>query len=683
MKKRLRFLLILSSMLATILSLQSVCFGDVPVTDYKLDVTFREASKSLKASENITYYNNYSKPLNELVLHLYPNSYKSLKTMPAIGDQSQKKLDQTEIGDISITSATLNGRDIPYKEDNQILKLKLDTPLAPGDSVKISLSFNVKIPLGKGRLGYQNDVYSITNWYPLLSIYNPTTETWDENAYHPIGESNYSEVSNYDVTLHTPEAIVTASTGETIHNTVSNHIRTVEMTSRKTRDFVFMMSRYYKELTTKVNGVNILSYYIDDGKSPDSPKVGQKMLDVVADSLQFYSKEYGPYPYPQLSIAETYLDGGAMEYPALIQMGKYTEISKTQEDDHSSWEEDAAAHETGHQWWYVAVGDNEFKEPMMDESLNTFATAYYFDKRYGKYTPNGLLLQIHKDLVKTPTIPIASSVDQFKGWSDYSDVIYEKGPELFEDLRLRLGDDMLTSVLKAYFSKYLFKNGSINDFEGVLEAVAGSNIKNYFHNAVHSSSYYPKNLELNATERKHIDNLYSMGAIKELEESKGLTLSSMLLRGMQGEKVSIVIPSTIEGAQQKELMEYCNQLKVDLDKQFEVPVHILKDSAVTSEIAKQNLIVIGNTKENKVLKTIQAQLPLKVVDKTILFNEKSLPINNASAVFLTKNPLETKNLLLVVYWQDKPTLFDLMNDNMDQYIINYGEDEQLRGQLKP
>lgn len=48
-------------------------------------------------------------------------------------------------------------------------------------------------------------------------------------------------------------------------------------------------------------------------------------------------------------------------------------------------------HEVGHQWWYVTVGNDEFKESFLDESLATFSTAYYFKKTKGEYSKEGIL----------------------------------------------------------------------------------------------------------------------------------------------------------------------------------------------------------------------------------------------------------------------------------------------------
>ena len=45
------------------------------------------------------------------------------------------------------------------------------------------------------------------------------------------------------------------------------------------------------------------------------------LLNEVGKTVQFMNKNFGKYPYEELKIAETYLSGGAMEYPQVIQMG--------------------------------------------------------------------------------------------------------------------------------------------------------------------------------------------------------------------------------------------------------------------------------------------------------------------------------------------------------------------------
>src|SRR5450759_2867157 len=77
-------------------------------------------------------------------------------------------------------------------------------------------------------------------------------------------------------------------------------------------------------------------------------------LERVADhALEFYSKLWMPYAFPQLTM----VDGPelGMEYPMFIMSGVF-----------------AADHETGHEWWPMMVGVNETWYGWMDEGFNQY-----------------------------------------------------------------------------------------------------------------------------------------------------------------------------------------------------------------------------------------------------------------------------------------------------------------------
>lgn len=649
-------------------------------TKYSINVSFDENAKTLSGNESIIYTNNYGVDLNKLVLHLYPNSYKTSSTLPSIGNQNSN-LSEDQAGYIKISEVHVDNKAMPFTSDNQILKISLDSPLESGHEVTLKISFIVKIPAGTDRLGYNNDVYSITNWYPIMSIYDKETNSWDENEFNPVGESNYSDTSDYSFTLVTPKDIVTAATGGILNETISGNIKTVNASAYNVRDFVFMMSRYFRILSTTSNGVKFKSYYIYDDNSKDTEPTAKALMDVMIKAEKFYSESYGKYPYPELDMVETYLSGGAMEYPALIQMGKYQPLSMENFNNHSTWIEDAAAHETGHQWWYVAVGNNEFKEPVMDESLNTFSTAYFFEKEYGKYTPSGITMKIRNNLVGGNTLPINSSVDKFSNWDDYQTVIYQKGPELFEDLREKVGDEKFLKILRTYFSKFEFKNGSIKDFENVIGDVAGSAAQSYFMQSAASSSYYPSSIATTSSEKRHIDNLDIINDLQSRENNKGMTIGSILLRGMNNEPIDIIIPSKLTVADQKNVSTFVNLLKADLKAYYDINVNILNDSNAKSVEGKDNIIVLGNPNNNLILREESSRLPLKINNKEALIKNYKVSSKNLSGVYIIKNPRNTNKLMLVIYWKDSFYKYYILDDNIDQYIINYDDGKELRGML--
>jgi hypothetical protein len=80
-------------------------------------------------------------------------------------------------------------------------------------------------------------------------------------------------------------------------------------------------------------------------------------------SLERYSVLYGPYPwstYTVVAMADlTGLTGG-LEYPTLVYQPATSEN---------------VPHETAHQWFYSLVGNDQARDPWLDEGLATWAEA--------------------------------------------------------------------------------------------------------------------------------------------------------------------------------------------------------------------------------------------------------------------------------------------------------------------
>ncbi len=74
---------------------------------------------------------------------------------------------------------------------------------------------------------------------------------------------------------------------------------------------------------------------------------------IARHALEFYSKLWAPYPFPQLTLQDG--PSAGMEYPMVINSNQ-----------------GAADHETGHQWWPMMVGNNETWYGWMDEGFNQY-----------------------------------------------------------------------------------------------------------------------------------------------------------------------------------------------------------------------------------------------------------------------------------------------------------------------
>ncbi|TMA56188.1 MAG: hypothetical protein E6J75_10165, partial [Deltaproteobacteria bacterium] len=80
--------------------------------------------------------------------------------------------------------------------------------------------------------------------------------------------------------------------------------------------------------------------------------------------LEDFGRRFGPYPWPTYTVAVTPGLRGGIEYPAHAMQGPGT-IGRT------------TSHELGHQWFYALVGNDQGRDPWLDEGLASWAEARF------------------------------------------------------------------------------------------------------------------------------------------------------------------------------------------------------------------------------------------------------------------------------------------------------------------
>ena len=546
-------------------------------------------------------------------------------------------------------------------------------PVERGEEVNISIDFMLKIPKGYNRFHYMEGIYSLTNWYPILSIYDEETDSWDENPYHPIGESNYSHISNYYVSLLVPKDMVVAPTGTIVGEMEDGENKIVSIRAEKVRDFVIIMSPNYKILTKEVDGIKISNYYLpgDEKWIEESANI---LLEEVAKAVKFLNKTFGKYPYDELKIVETYLVGGAMEYPQVIQMGRYGKLSSPNKESRVSWAVEAAVHETVHQWWYVGVGNNEYKEPLLDESLTVFTTAYYFEKEYDPYHENGVKSAIQRHIYPDNMKPLNSSVDEFNNWSDYSMVIYNKAPAFFEDLRQRVGEDSFIRILRTYYERYLFKNATIEDLLNIIEEIAGKDVEEAMAKALKEPNYYPEHISLTEEENNVFRIRNVKQSLKRLEETNGLIIGSILLRGMEGEEIIIVKPDFIPETHSEEINNLLETIKGIFMVDYNVNIKIVEEKDVNDKVRKSNLIIVGYPEKSSLMMEMAPHLPIDLSSDIIELGKLAIKNEKISGMFICENPYNKETLSVIIFFDDElESLAPTKTSEIDGEVYIYSE----------
>jgi len=657
----------------------SVVVTEDNLTQYDINVKFNEPNKTFTATESVKFTNTYGKNLKSLVFHLYADSYGSVETMPSMGIQKEK-LEEEEIGDINITKVTIGNKEVKFTQDKQILKIIPSADIKANEFVDIKINFTLKLPMSQNRLGYYNNVYSVTNWYPIISIYDIETDTWDENPFHPVGESNYSDIANYKVSINVPGNMELASTGITNSSKKEKDgTKTYDIIAEKVRDFVFIMSPEFKVITKEVDGITVNSFYIYDGNE-NTTKNAEELLNLTIDALSFFGKNFGKYPYKEFDTVETYVQGFAMEYPQLIQMGKY--------NVNPAFTEESMIHEVAHQWWYVTVGNNEFKNPFLDESLTAFSTAYYFEKTQGKYSQHGIALSLRDRMnyFKGISSPINSSVDEINP-KEWGRTVYVMGALVLEDIRQNLGEEKLLEIIRTYYSENALKNATLDSLLDVIERIGGKEAKEQVLSNINSRDFYPENLKLNESELAELREMKKEGSKERREGAKQYinylrkeekdNFGAFFVQALDNYDVYLVKPSKSNIAKEDidKVNTMINTLKMTLEEGFGLNAIIKEDKDMTeNELKEKSLIFIGDNNENTALNSIIDKLPIDFSKEEIKFNDIIIKNNNINGMLASNTSKNKNSNVLILLGIDKLENFNLIDgsDFYDkQFILNF------------
>jgi hypothetical protein len=448
---------------------------------YNIVVMFDPDEAELSCAQTVNYINNHNTAFDRLYFHLYPNAFRDENRVPFFADEKERAYPNGfSPGWIEIESITVNEVPADFQisgYSNNILDISLNSLLKPGDTVKIVMTYRVKIPNCIGRFGYGQHTFNITNWYPIVCVYDH--DGWNIDPYYPVGDPFYSDVANYEVIIKAPTDYTVAATGNITDIKYETGYKIWKIQALAVRDFAWLASREFEVVSRNVDGITVYSYFL-----PGSREGGMKAADYVASAVEIFNRRFGKYPYSQLSVVQSDFFVGGMEYPNLVMVDK-----SLYAEGQEYWLEYVTVHETAHQWWYGVVGNDQIDEAWLDEALTEYSTILYYGNRYGsdkeKEIYNNviaegkcLFLQNYYDKELLPAID--QPVYRFPDWITYDLVVYGKGASIFNDLRHMVGDEVFYRILQEYYESNKFKNATAADLIDACNKVTGKEWRDFF-----------------------------------------------------------------------------------------------------------------------------------------------------------------------------------------------------------
>ena len=482
---------------------------------YDMDITLHADRHQMDGFQRLRYENNSPDTLRRVFYHLYFNAFQPTSMMAErnrhLPDPDSRvvprifNLGPDEIGYHRVERLTQNGEPVDYDIDDTVMRVDLDEPILPGETAVFEMRFQSQVPLQTRRSGRDNREgidYSMTQWYPKMAEYDE--RGWHADPY--VGREFYAPFGTFEVAITLPAAYTIGGTGVLQNPQEIGHGYAGEPPTRyRPGDASYAET---DSLTWRFHAENVHDFawaadpdYIHEqfqaGAGPTyhllyQPGVEerwQSMRQWVPGIIQYYSSQYGPYPYPQFSVVQG--GDGGMEYPMLnLITGRRSPRSLL----------GVTAHEAAHEWFYAALASNEADYAWMDEGFTSYATTEAVAHVTGQ-PANHLgsrlnVLYLHDlglaERLNTPA-------DWFSTNAAYGIASYSAG-EMFVDMMGYVISNRLRDVwLQAYYDRFRFRHPDPYDLEKIAEDVSGLRLDWYFEqflNTTHTLDYGIEELEI-------------------------------------------------------------------------------------------------------------------------------------------------------------------------------------------
>ncbi len=463
--------------------------------NYEMFVKLDTAQKMVTGQQKITYLNLSPDTLKTLRFYMYINAFKNTNSTFLKGAGSSifgeriENRDEDSWGWIRADNIEQGGEILSHrfiqpndgnKDDETVMEVDLLSPLYPGATLYLDLSFTAKLPRLLVRTGYgRNNFYSMTHWFPQLGVYEKNQEgAWGWNCHQFFRQTEfYADFGNYKVRIEAPENLVIGASGCLLERRVEDGMQFTTFEAQDVIDFAWAAYPEFIEIIDRWEHVEIHLLV-----PPEHANLTERFLEAAKYSLEFMHEHVGTYPYSTLTIMDPpfhSLRSGFMEYPSFITVGSFHYFSggiRTLES--------LVAHEFCHQYFMAVLANNEKEEAWLDEGLVTYFEDRLMEHYYGEdqslfcilgYTVGNREFS-RREYVALPN-PSVSPI-ALPGWElkeGRKGLIYSKTATMLVTLEKLIGVELMDEIFKTYFEEFKFSHPKGKDFLGVVHKIAGEN----------------------------------------------------------------------------------------------------------------------------------------------------------------------------------------------------------------
>lgn len=273
---------------------------------------------------------------------------------------------------LEVTAVTVEGQAVQpavltagarHGAPGTLLEVPLATCADAGSRVSAELDFTLTLGVGADeRVGVATagDMAWFGTAFPLLAW--ERGEGWARDPAEPVsGEMATSETFELR-SLHVIAPSEYAVLGTGARGTVDDRADGDTSLHRFSAPAV-------RDVTVSVGQLDVVDRPVDGARlhvgvpSSGSRASADEWATQVERSIAELADRFGPLPYDDVWVSVVADQSGGIEFPGAIQFGDVS-------PDEQQW---LVTHEVAHQWFYGLVGNNQARDPWLDEALATFA----------------------------------------------------------------------------------------------------------------------------------------------------------------------------------------------------------------------------------------------------------------------------------------------------------------------
>ncbi len=453
---------------------------------YELTVDLADDLASFEVEETVWVTNPAGRPLSDVVLRVFANAVGDDPLVQYVDgsclDGIECRIEPLSPSALSVRPATA----IPIGGHLRI-RMRLRGRMREIGAERASMMGQSMEALGAlmgghgggdyGLLATSEQLASMSYFFPMLA--RMRGGRWEQGDASTIGDLGNDQLAHVRARIRTADGVHVAASGMEGPARVVGDRSELVVTAGFIRDFALVASPRLRHAERRVDGVTVRSFFLDSDAA-----AGAQVLDAAAHALAVFTRRFGPYPYPQLDVAEAPLVGGAggVEFSGFATVATmfYRPMQAgggmlgalmgggggDMEARRESSLEFVTAHEVAHQWWHGIVGSDSRRHPFQDECLAQYSAMLYVADRYGAErarhdADQQVAAGYHMmRMMGREDAAVDRPASAFADTLTYGGVVYGKGPYVYPALRATLGDRAFFAALRDYVQSNRFRTAA-------------------------------------------------------------------------------------------------------------------------------------------------------------------------------------------------------------------------------